>query len=32
LIGRSAGQERFAAILAEMAQYVVERLASDGAN
>jgi predicted N-formylglutamate amidohydrolase len=32
LIGDSAGQERFAAILAEMAQYVVERLASDGAN
>jgi predicted N-formylglutamate amidohydrolase len=32
LVGNSAGQERFAAILAEMAQFVVERLASDGAN
>lgn len=32
LVGTSAGQERFAAILAEMAQYVAERLASDGAN
>jgi predicted N-formylglutamate amidohydrolase len=32
LVGSSAGQERFAAILAEMAQYVAERLASDGAN
>ncbi|HEV7233329.1 MAG TPA: N-formylglutamate amidohydrolase [Sphingorhabdus sp.] len=32
LIETSAGQERFAAILAEMAQYVVEKLASDGAN
>jgi predicted N-formylglutamate amidohydrolase len=32
LVGSSAGQERFAAILAEMAQYVVERLASDGGN
>ena len=28
LVGTSAGQERFAAILAEMAQYVAERLAS----
>lgn len=32
LVGSSAGQERFAAILAEMAQYVAERLASEGAN
>ncbi len=32
LVGTSAGQERFAAILGEMAQYVAERLASDGAN
>ena len=32
LIETSAGQERFAAILAEMAQYVAERLASEGAN
>ncbi|MFZ1365994.1 N-formylglutamate amidohydrolase, partial [Sphingorhabdus sp.] len=29
LIGDAAGQERFAAILGEMAQYVVERLASE---
>ena len=32
LVGTSVGQERFAAILGEMAQYVTERLASDGAN
>ncbi len=32
LVGDSAGQERFAAILGEMAQYVVEKLASDGSN
>jgi predicted N-formylglutamate amidohydrolase len=32
LIETSAGQERFAAILAEMAQYVVERLASEAAS
>lgn len=32
LVRTNAGQERFAAILAEMAQYVAERLASDGAN
>ncbi len=32
LVGSSEGQERFAAILGEMAQYVVERLASDGGN
>jgi predicted N-formylglutamate amidohydrolase len=32
LVGTSVGQERFAAILGEMAQYVAERLASDGAN
>jgi len=32
LVGTSEGQERFAAILGEMAQYVAERLASDGAN
>lgn len=32
LVDSSAGQERFAAILAEMAQYVAERLASDGAS
>lgn len=32
LVETSAGQERFAAILAEMAQYVAERLASGGAN
>jgi predicted N-formylglutamate amidohydrolase len=32
LIETSAGQERFAAILAEMAQYIAEALASDGAN
>jgi predicted N-formylglutamate amidohydrolase len=32
LVDDSAGQERFAAILGEMAQYVVEKLASDGAN
>lgn len=29
LIGEPAGQERFAALLGEMAQYVVERLASE---
>lgn len=32
LIGDAAGQEHFAAILAEMAQYIVERLASDGVS
>ncbi len=32
LVGESAGRERFAAILGEMAQYVVEKLASDAAN
>jgi predicted N-formylglutamate amidohydrolase len=32
MVGTSAEQERFAAILAEMAQYVAERLASDSAN
>jgi predicted N-formylglutamate amidohydrolase len=32
LIGDAAGQERFAAILADMAQYIVERLASGGVN
>jgi predicted N-formylglutamate amidohydrolase len=32
LVETTAGQERFAAILGEMAQYVVEKLASDGAN
>lgn len=32
LVGTPAGQERIAAILAEMAQYVAETLASDGAN
>jgi predicted N-formylglutamate amidohydrolase len=32
LIGSAAGQERFAAILAEMAQHIVERLASEGVN
>ena len=32
LVETSAGQERFAAILAETAQYVAERLASEGAN
>ena len=32
LISESAGQERFAAILGEMAQYVAEVLASDCAN
>ena len=32
LVKTSAGQERIAAILAEMAQYVAETLASDGAN
>ncbi len=32
LIGDAAGQERFAAIIAEMAQFIVERLASDGAS
>jgi predicted N-formylglutamate amidohydrolase len=32
LIGDPVGQERFAAILAEMAQYVAERLASEVAN
>lgn len=32
LVISSEGQERFAAILGEMAQYVAERLASDGAN
>ncbi len=32
LVGSSEGQERFAAILGEMAQYVVERLASDGSS
>jgi predicted N-formylglutamate amidohydrolase len=32
LVGTSAGQERFAAILAEMAQYVAERLASGVAS
>ncbi len=32
LVSSSAGQERFAAILAEMAQYIAERLASDGAS
>jgi predicted N-formylglutamate amidohydrolase len=32
LVRSSEGQERFAAILGEMAQYVAERLASDGAN
>lgn len=32
LVGSEQGQERFAAILGEMAQYVVERLASEGAN
>ncbi len=31
LVESSAGQERFAAILAEMAQYIVEKLASEGA-
>jgi predicted N-formylglutamate amidohydrolase len=31
LVGTSAEQERFAAILAEMAQYIVEKLASDAA-
>ena len=31
LIGTEAGQERFAALLAEMAQYVVEKLASGAA-
>jgi predicted N-formylglutamate amidohydrolase len=32
LVGEPAGQERFAAILAEMGQYVAEVLASDCAN
>ncbi len=32
LVETSAGQERFAAILAEMAQYVAEKLASGDAN
>jgi predicted N-formylglutamate amidohydrolase len=32
LVETSVAQERFAAILAEMAQYVAEKLASDGAN
>ena len=32
LVGTEDGQERFAAILGEMAQYVAERLASEGAN
>jgi predicted N-formylglutamate amidohydrolase len=32
LVGDSAGQERFAAILAEMAQYIVEKLASEGGS
>ncbi|MGL5838762.1 MAG: N-formylglutamate amidohydrolase [Sphingorhabdus sp.] len=32
LIANARGQERYAAILAEMAQYVVERLASDGVS
>jgi predicted N-formylglutamate amidohydrolase len=32
LIGDAAGQERFAAILAEMAQYVAEKLASEVAS
>jgi predicted N-formylglutamate amidohydrolase len=32
LVGDAAGQERFAAILAEMGQYVAEKLASDCAN
>jgi predicted N-formylglutamate amidohydrolase len=32
LVESSAGQERFAAILAEMAQYIVEKLASEGAS
>jgi predicted N-formylglutamate amidohydrolase len=31
LIGQAAGQERFAALLAEMAQFIVERLASETA-
>lgn len=31
MVETSAGQERFAAILAEMAQYIVERLASEDA-
>ena len=32
MVSTNAGQERFAAILAEMAQYIVEKLASDGAS
>ena len=32
LISDAVGQERFAAILAEMAQYIVESLASEGLN
>ena len=32
LISDAAGQERFAALLAEMAQYIVESLASEGLN
>ena len=32
LVETSQGQERFAAILGEMAQYVVEKLASEGTN
>lgn len=32
LVGTSEGQERFAAILGEMAQYVAEKLASDGST
>jgi predicted N-formylglutamate amidohydrolase len=32
LVDTAAGQERFAAILAEMAQYIVERLASEGGS
>ena len=32
LISNASGQERFAAILAEMAQYVAEKLASEGIN
>jgi predicted N-formylglutamate amidohydrolase len=32
LVDVSAGQERFAAILAEMAQYIVEKLASEGGS
>jgi predicted N-formylglutamate amidohydrolase len=32
LISNEAGQERFAAILADMAQYVAEKLASEVAS